>query len=199
MSTDRAHGAAHAAESRRRLVLASGSPRRAQLLRSIGLTFTVRPVDADESTREDEPPEQYVERLARTKASAIVAPDEIVLGADTTVVLDGQIIGKPTGPDDARAILRRLSARTHTVLTGIAVARTHDVMSAVDSTAVTFAPLPDSWIDRYVESGEPLDKAGAYGMQDGAGLFVTRIEGSPSTVIGLPLHRLAELGVPIVG
>jgi septum formation protein len=177
------------------LVLASASPRRAALLRSVGLPFTTRPVDIDESVAAGEAAAPYVERLARAKATAQVHDGEVVIGADTTVVLDDAIIGKPVDPDDARRILRTLSGRTHTVFTGVAVATTARVASGVARTEVTFAELPDTWIDRYVATGEPLDKAGAYGMQDGAALFVIGIAGSPSNVIGLPLHLLPQLGV----
>jgi septum formation protein len=177
------------------LVLASASPRRAALLRSVGLTFTTRPVDVDESVVPGEAAAPYVERLARAKATALVRDGEVVIGADTTVVLDDTIIGKPIDADDARRILRTLSGRTHTVCTGVAVATTTRVASGVARTDVTFAVLPDPWIDRYVATGEPLDKAGAYGMQDGAALFVLGIAGSPSNVIGLPLHLLPQLGV----
>jgi septum formation protein len=195
------------------VVLASASPRRVQLLRSIGIHPVVRPVDLDESVRADEAPRDYVERLAIAKATADVRPGEIVIGADTTVVLDEAIIAKPLDADDARRMLRALSGRTHTVFTGVAVitagaagsagptgrASGARMASAVERTDVTFAPLTAAVIDRYVATGEPLDKAGAYGMQDGAGLFVTRIDGSPSNVIGLPLHVLPALGVPLDG
>lgn len=179
------------------LVLASASPRRAQLLRSIGLDPVVRPVDVDESVRAGEAPPDYVERLARQKATTDARAGELVIGADTTVVLDDAIIGKPHDADDARRMLRTLSGRTHTVYTGVAVATTDRVVTAIERTDVTFAALTADLIDRYVSTGEPLDKAGAYGMQDGAGLFVTRIDGSPSNVIGLPLHVLPLLGVPL--
>jgi septum formation protein len=179
------------------LVLASASPRRAELLRAVGVPFVLRPIDVDESVLPAEAPAPYVERLARAKATARVGPDELVIGADTTVVVDDMIVGKPSDADDARRMLRLLSGRTHTVLTGVAVATTASVASGVARTDVTFAALPDAWIDRYVATGAPLDKAGGYGMQDGAALFVARIDGSPSNVIGLPLHLVSELGVPL--
>lgn len=182
-----------------RLVLASGSPRRFELLAGLGLTFELRPADLDESLLPGEPGPAYVERLAREKAAAVAGPDELVVAADTTVDLDGDLLGKPEDEDDARRLLRRLSGRTHHVHTGVCVHRSPAgpgrpvVCSTVVTTAVTFAELPDGWIDWYVGTGEPLDKAGGYGMQGSAALFVARIDGSPTNVIGLPLDALAGL------
>jgi septum formation protein len=182
-----------------RLVLASGSPRRFELLAGLGLTFELRPADLDEAVLPGESGPTYVERLAREKAAAVGVPGELVVAADTTVDLDGDLLGKPTDDDDARRLLRRLSGRTHHVHTGVCVHRVPTtpappvVCSAVVTTAVTFAELPDTWIDWYVGTGEPLDKAGGYGMQGSAALFVARIDGSPTNVIGLPLDTLATL------
>ena len=180
-----------------RLVLASGSPRRSELLAGLGLQFEIRPADIDESHPDFEPGQMYVGRLARAKAVAVARAGEVVVAADTTVDLDGELLGKPADPDDARVLLRRLSGRTHLVHTGVCVhwatGSTPAVRSDVITTAVTFAELPDRWIDWYAATGEPLDKAGGYGMQGSAALFVARIDGSPSNVIGLPLDTLAAL------
>ena len=182
-----------------RLVLASGSPRRFELLAGLDLAFDLRPADLDETQQPGEPGPTYVERLAREKAAAVAGPGELVVAADTTVDLGGELLGKPVDDDDARRLLRRLSGRTHHVHTGLCVHRaTHGadppvVRTAVVTTAVTFAVLPDAWIDWYVRTGEPLDKAGGYGMQGSAALFVARIDGSPTNVIGLPLDALARL------
>lgn len=180
-----------------RLVLASASPRRAELLAGLGLQFEVRPADLDEAKRDPETGPFYVGRLAREKAAAVARPGEVVIAADTTVDLDGDLLGKPSDAADARAILGRLSGRTHLVHTGVCVHRatepTPEIRSNVITTAVTFADLPDAWIDWYVGTKEPFDKAGGYGMQGSASLFVARIEGSPSNVIGLPLDTVANL------
>ena len=192
-------------------MLASGSPRRRELLAGLGLRFEVRPADIDESVHPGEAGDTYVVRLARAKASAVARPGDVVLAADTTVDLDGDLLGKPVDDDDARRLLRLLSGRTHLVRTGVCVHRSRQdpvaepaaagliavstpvVRCAVATTAVTFAELPGPWIDRYVATGEPLDKAGGYGMQGSASLFVARIDGSPSNVIGLPLGTVAAL------
>ncbi|HEY6530789.1 MAG TPA: Maf family protein [Acidimicrobiales bacterium] len=180
-----------------RLVLASGSPRRFELLAGLGLQFEIRPADLDESHPDFEPGPMYVGRLARAKAAQVARPDDVVIAADTTVDLDGELLGKPTDADAALVMLRRLSGRTHHVHTGVCVHRatepTPEIRSQVVTTAVTFAELPDTWIDWYVETGEPFDKAGGYGMQGSAALFVARIEGSPTNVIGLPLDTLFDL------
>ncbi len=183
-----------------RLVLASASPRRQELLADLGLVFEVRPADIDESVRAGESGVTYVERLAREKAMTVARPGELVLAADTTVDLDGDLLGKPVDADDARGLMRRLSDSTHHVHTGVAAVLTDDDTSAlartastVVTTAVTFAPVPDEWIDWYIDTGEPFDKAGGYGMQGSAAIFVHRIDGSPSNVIGLPLDATASL------
>ena len=181
------------------LVLASASPRRRELLSDLGLAFEVRPADIDESVHPGESGITYVERLAREKALAVAAPGEIVIAADTTVDLDGDLLGKPVDADEARSLMRRLSNTTHHVHTGVAIVAIDDdpgrtrVVSDVVTTAVTFAPVPDEWIDWYIDTGEPFDKAGGYGMQGAAAIFVHRIDGSPSNVIGLPLDTVAAL------
>lgn len=183
-----------------RLVLASGSPRRREMLENLGVEFVVRPVDIDETPREGEQPEPYVLRLARAKAQAAVADaDEVVLAADTIVASGDELLGKPRDPDDARRMLEQLSGREHQVLTGVAVTQAdHGLRAEVERTRVQFAELSAAEIDWYVESREPLDKAGAYAIQGLGALFVTRLEGNYSNVVGLPLpltyRLLAEFG-----
>ena len=177
------------------IVLASSSPRRADLLRAAGFTFTVDPVDVDESALPGETAEGHVRRLARAKAQAGADrhPGRTVLGADTVVVVDGRILGKPRNAADAAAMLTALSGRVHHVFTGVAVARNGMVRDAVDVSAVTFAPMPPDEIAGYAASGEPQDKAGAYAIQGWASRYIDRLEGSYSGVVGLPVavvHRL---------
>jgi septum formation protein len=171
------------------LVLASTSPRRAELLTAAGLPFTVQPVDADESGDPREEPEAYVRRVAALKADAAGQPpaDTVVLTADTVVVIDGERLGKPVDAADARDMLARLSGRTHEVLTAIALS--HRTMRTVDvaRTLVTFNVVPPHVIKWYVATGEPLDKAGAYAIQGLASRFIERIEGSYTNVVGLPV------------
>jgi septum formation protein len=169
-------------------VLASRSPRRAELLQAAGIEFTSRAADIDETLREGEAPRDYVLRLAEEKAQAIPAgEDEIVLGADTSVVLGGEIMGKPVDAADATRMLRALSGQRHEVITGVCLKRGIEVLCDVASTAVWFAPLSDAEIATYVESEEPMDKAGAYGIQGLASRFVERIDGSYTNVVGLPI------------
>lgn len=190
------------------LVLASGSPRRADLLSAAGFTFETVSVDVDETPGPDEPPDRYVRRLAAEKsarAQQVVrktpssAGDPIVLGADTTVVVDGEILAKPTGDEEGRAMLRRLSGRTHQVLTGISLRQGAYEIGRVESTDVDFLALDESDIDWYVRTGEGSDKAGGYAIQGFASRFIPRIAGSYSNVVGLPVSAvwelLAELGV----
>ena len=181
----------------RRLVLASRSPRRAELLAVFGLPFDVLPADVDESRQPGEHPNGYVERLARDKAEAVAGPEVIALGADTAVVHEGDVLGKPAHPAEALAMLRRLSGETHHVVTGVAVAAIVDeqvlIESVVETARVTMAVLTDDEVAAYVATGEPLDKAGAYAIQGRGGLFVESIEGHPSTVVGLPLPAARRL------
>jgi septum formation protein len=178
----------------RRLVLASGSPRRHQLLVSIGVDFTAIAPDIDERPAEGEDPVAYVERLAREKAAAVpVEAGDVVVAADTTVALDRRILAKPADAADARRMLRALSGRSHDVHTAVAVRVGERVVSAVVTTRVCMVELGDDDLDWYLATGEPLDKAGAYALQEGGGLFVDRVEGSASNVVGLPLAVLAEL------
>ena len=180
------------------LVLASASPRRQELLADLGLSFAVRPADIDESVQPGEAGADYVRRLAREKAVAVAQPGELVIAADTTVDLNGELLGKPVDEDDARALMCKLSDSVHHVHTGVCALLIEADGSSreeftVVTTAVTFAPVPDAWIDWYIATGEPFDKAGGYGMQGSAAIFVHRIDGSPTNVIGLPLDATASL------
>jgi septum formation protein len=176
-----------------RLVLASGSPRRRELLGQLGVTFDVVSPDVDETQRPDETPIELAARLAGEKARAVAAarPDDVVVAADTVVDVDGVVLGKPDDDADARRMLRRLSGRRHLVHTGIGVADAGRVDVEVVTTTVEFAALSDADIDWYVSTGEPHDKAGAYAIQGIAAVLVTAVEGSPSNVVGLPLATLA--------
>lgn len=183
-----------------RLILASGSPRRRDLLSRLDLDFTVRPVEVDETPADGEEPWEYVLRLAREKATTEVNDGELVLAADTVVALDGELLGKPRDSGEARAMLERLSGREHLVATGVALFD-HDQegrASGVEQTRVVMASVEDGDIDWYVETTEPMDKAGSYAIQGLGALFVEEIHGNYSNVVGLPLpllHRLAgELG-----
>lgn len=182
------------------IVLASGSPRRKELLSTLGLTFRAEVSDADEHIAERIPPSVFVERLARRKASAIVEKyhgterDTLIIGADTIVVLDGQILGKPTSEAHAEDMLTMLQGRTHEVYTGLCVWRIPDGRTMVghSRTEVTMRTLSQEEITRYVKSGEPMDKAGAYAIQGLGSTIVTRINGDYFTVVGLPLYLLAD-------
>jgi septum formation protein len=177
------------------VILASQSPRRRDLLDLIGITHVVRPADIDESVLPDEAPIPHCERLARSKAAtlAVRSPDAVVIAADTIVVLDGEILGKPADVGEARATLARLSGRTHTVHTAMAVALGGETVSAVESVQVTFRPLTADEIAAYVATGEPMDKAGAYGIQGFGATIVERIDGDYFSVMGLGLRRLVAL------
>ena len=170
------------------LVLASQSPRRSEILRQAGIEFTVRVADVDESTLPLESPAEYVQRLAAAKAYAVEAADgETILGADTTVVIDGEILSKPADAADACRMLGRLSGRRHEVLTGICLRRGGRDLRDYVTTGVVFAALSDAEIGEYVATGEPMDKAGAYAIQGLASKFVERIEGDYFNVMGLPV------------
>ena len=176
------------------LLLASGSPRRAELMRAAGFEFDVAPSDVDESPLPGERPREYVLRLALEKARAArAAPGQVVLGADTTVVIDDTILGKPATAVEAADMLRRLSGRVHEVWTGVAVRRDGAEVSEVGVTRVEFAPMTPDEIAWYVASGEPEGKAGAYAVQGLASRFVTHIEGSYSNVVGLPVALVYQL------
>ncbi|MCA0270208.1 MAG: Maf family protein [Bacteroidetes bacterium] len=179
----------------RPLVLASASPRRRALLAMAGIPHTVRPADVDETPPPGMDPATLVQHLAMEKALALAAlhPDELVLGADTVVAVDGSILNKPTDADEAARMLRRLAGRAHTVYTGLALVHLASDRRVCmhEATTVFFAPMTDDEIAAYVATGSPLDKAGAYGIQDDRGaLHIERIEGDYYTVVGLPLHRL---------
>lgn len=177
-----------------RFVLASASPRRRELLGRLGIDPVVRPVDVDERPRPGEPARDLVLRLAHAKAAACDAPvADVVLAADTVVVVDGDVLGKPVDAADAAAMLRRLSGRGHEVLTAVVVRHDGRVGEAVVSTEVAFRALEPAEIAWYVATGEPADKAGAYAIQGGAGAFVTGIVGSDTSVIGLPLAATVDL------
>lgn len=180
------------------LYLASGSPRRRELLTQIGVPFLSQIVPIDENPLPDEPPVAYVERLARAKAQAGLAAlsqphDAVVLGADTAVVLDGRILGKPADAAEAQATLTALSGRSHQVLTAVALASPTRVAVRVVSSLVSFRPLRAEEIAAYWASGEPQDKAGSYAIQGLAAVFVSQLQGSYSAVVGLPLCETAEL------
>jgi len=170
------------------LVLASQSPRRMEILRQAGIPFTARPANVDETPLLHEKPEAYVQRLAEWKARAVPAdPGDTVLGADTTVVIDGEMLGKPADADDARRMLTLLSGRRHEVLTGICLKRGAKVVCDWAATFVWFAPLETQDIEEYILSGEPRDKAGAYAIQGLASKFIEKIEGCYFNVVGLPV------------
>lgn len=198
-----------------RLILASASPRRRELLAQAGYVFAVEAADVDESVRAGEDAGTYVKRLAEEKARAVLAryagptrdgeavsngpPGSeaalplIVLGADTTVVCDGEILAKPADAEDAKRMLRRLSGRVHEVLTGVAVATRAGVVSGVETTSVTFAEIPEAELDFYCATQEPMDKAGAYGIQGYAARWIPRIDGDYFNVMGLPIARVVRM------
>ena len=178
-----------------KLVLASGSPRRAEILESVGWEFTKHVADIDESEREGEKPGDYVVRLAREKAESVASkyPSEIVLGADTTVLINGKILGKPADLEDARRMLKMLAGNWHEVLTGIAIVQNGETRSAIQRTRVKFAPMSDAEILFLAECGDPLDKAGAYAVQAQAALFIEGIEGDYWNVVGLPISLVYRL------
>lgn len=177
------------------LILASSSPRRQELLQQIGLDFTVYSPDIDESVRPDETVQAYVERLARAKAQAVLAqfPDAVVIAADTSLSVDGQIIGKPESKQHAFAIWSQLSGRQHDVLSGVCVATSQQISSIVVTTHVEFQSLSPDDMENYWATGEPLGKAGAYAIQGIAAQYIPRIEGSYSNVVGLPLYETLQL------
>lgn len=178
-----------------RLVLASASPRRARLLAEAGYAFEVVPADIDERRLGRETPVAYVRRLARGKAEAVAPryPGRVVVGADTIVVIDGLVLGKPADATEAAGMLGRLAGRCHTVLTGVALVRDARSEVAVERTEVTFTALDADRIRWYVETGEPDDKAGAYAAQGIGSRFIERIEGSYSNVVGLPIPVVGRL------
>jgi septum formation protein len=181
--------------SRPPIVLASGSPRRKQLLELIGIDCDVVPSGVDERPETDEAPAEFARRAAREKALDVATrrPGCWVLGADTVVEIDGRILGKPEDAADARAMLRSLSDREHLVHTAVSLVVDGEAGGLVDTATVRFFDLEDTVISWYVNTGEPADKAGAYAIQGIGGLLVAEMRGSPHTVVGLPIHRLPEL------
>jgi septum formation protein len=178
-----------------RVILASGSPRRHALLSMIGIGHEVMPADIDESYRPGEPPLAHAERLAREKGAVVATrhPDAVIISADTIVVIDEQVLGKPRDEADAAHMLRQLSGRTHLVYTAVAAARGGRLESGVEVVAVTFRALGDEEIASYIATGEPMDKAGSYGIQGYGATIVERIDGDYFAVMGLALARLVRL------
>ena len=187
---------------REKLVLASRSPRRTELLNRAGWPHEVMVAGIDESVRPDEEPAAYVQRLARSKAEAVAQRLEegVVLGADTTVVIANQILGQPTDEADARRMLELLNGKWHDVLTGVALVRVGgESRVGYETTRVRFAEMSASEIDWYIASGEPFDKAGAYGIQDKASLFIEEIQGDYFNIMGLPIRLAYELAADLHG
>ena len=178
---------------RPRVILASASPRRRELLTLIGVEHEVRPADIDESYLPHETPRAHAERLAREKASAIDDDGAVTIGSDTIVVVDGDVLGKPRDGAHAHEMLRRLSGRSHTVMTGVAVRWQGRMASGLEEVGVTFRSLTDDEIDRYIATGEPMDKAGAYGIQGYGATIVERVDGDYFAVMGLAVNRLMRL------
>jgi septum formation protein len=178
-----------------RLILASQSPRRAELLQRLGLDFDIRPADIDESYIDHEMPADHAERLAREKALAVAreAPEALVVGSDTIVILESDVLGKPRDPDEAVRMLLRLAGREHEVFTAVAVVHGDRCESALERVRVRFRPLDRAECERYAATGEPLDKAGAYGIQGYGSALVEEIHGDYFAVMGLPVVRTLEL------
>jgi len=177
------------------IILASGSPRRRELLELIGLRFEVRPAAEEETPEPDETPAAFAVRAARAKAELVAAEHRRtpVLASDTVVEIDGRVLGKPVSTSEARAMLRLLSGRTHQVHTAVALTANGRCRSLLDTADVRFRSLDEDTIKWYVATTEPMDKAGAYAVQGAGGLLVESVTGSPQTVIGLPIHRLPAL------
>jgi len=183
------------------LVLASRSPRRSEILQQAGIPFVTRPADVDEAPRDHEHPRDYVTRIAMDKAAAVAAAaGDIILGADTTVVIQGEMLAKPRDPADAARMLETLSGQRHEVLTGICLKSAARIVQDWSETSVWFVPLSRREIEDYVASGEPMDKAGAYAIQGLASKFIQRIEGCYFNVVGLPIaavyRHLREMAAP---
>lgn len=178
-----------------KLILASGSPRRRELLAQAGFAFEVQAADIDETEHSSEAPEEYVRRLAHEKAQAIAArnPDAVVLGADTTVAIDSELLGKPADRADAERMLRLLSGRAHQVHTGLGVISGSGARIHVETTTVFFRAITDDELRAYLNSGDAMDKAGAYGIQGYAARWIPRIEGDYFNVVGLPIAAVVEL------
>lgn len=177
------------------MILASASPRRAEILTAVGWEFEKQTTDIDESVFEGEPAENYVQRLAAEKARVIAEKnaDALVLGADTTVVIDEKIIGKPKDFDEAGEMIKILSGNWHEVLTGVAIVRNSETLVDFQRTSVKFAEMTEAEIEFLVQKGKPLDKAGAYAVQEQAALFIEKIEGDYWNVVGLPVNMVYSL------
>ena len=179
------------------IILASASPRRRELLTQMGITdFTVRPARGEERARPGLPPDELVEQLALQKAREVqrtAGAEDIIIGADTVVALDGAVLGKPKDEAEARAMLRALAGRTHHVYTGLALLHGGEERTAHEETAVTFRPIGNDEIEAYLATGESMDKAGAYGIQGRACVFVSSIRGDYYNVVGLPVCRLSQM------
>jgi septum formation protein len=177
------------------LILASSSPRRRELLTEAGIAFTVHPADIDETHRPGESPIDFTQRLAREKAEAIFAkhPEATVLGADTVVVCDEEILGKPSDETDAARMLKKLSGRDHQVITGVALVSLSGTQTHVETTIVTMREISEEEIKKYIATGEPMDKAGAYAIQGAAAAFISKIEGDYSNVVGLPVKLVQQM------
>ena len=178
-----------------KVILASGSPRRRQLLDLVGIEHEVSPSNIDEKMRPRETPRRYAERLAREKASAVATrnPETLTIAADTIVIVNRKVLEKPLDHDDARRMLSMLSGREHTVITAVAVARGRKLRSAIEEVKVKFRRLRDDEIDAYIATGEPMDKAGAYGIQGYGATIVECVDGDYFAVMGLPLARVVTL------
>jgi MAF protein len=178
-----------------RIVLASASPRRRELLETLGVKYEILPALGPEQPPEGADAEQTVRALSRSKALEVARkrPDAVVVGADTVVVCDGKILGKPRDEENARQMLRMLSGRDHSVFTGVTLVCGEKVLTEAEQTKVFFRAITDEEITRYIATGEPMDKAGAYACQGLASLFVERIEGDYFNVVGLPLYRLGQM------
>ena len=176
------------------LILASASPRRQELLKLFGYPFTVRVADIDETMDPHAAPYDEVGRVSRLKAQAVPrGNDDLVIAADTIVVCQGRVLGKPRDEDEAKAMLRLLSGRDHQVMTGLTVVRDAQVLSCTEVTDIHFRELTEKEIDAYIRTGEPMDKAGSYGIQGGAALFAEKLYGDYFNVVGLPVCRLGQL------
>jgi septum formation protein len=178
---------------RPRVILASQSPRRRELLRLVGIEHEVRPAGIDETYLPGEVPRDHALRLAREKVAAVAAPDAVVIGSDTIVVVDGDVLGKPEDANDAARMLRRLGGRSHEVITAVAVAWAGLVEADAETVTVAFHPLSERRIAAYVATGEPMDKAGAYGIQGYGAVNVASVQGDYFAVMGLPLQLLVRL------
>lgn len=188
------------------LILASQSPRRQQLLQQMGLTFIVKVADIDETMDPSQPPESQVAEVSARKATAIAeisCEEDIIIAADTIVVVDDTILGKPHSEEEAKAMLRRLSGRSHRVMTGVTVQKGSEALRHTEITEIRFRELTDTEISAYVASGDPMDKAGSYGIQNAAAVFVSGLQGDYFNVMGLPLCALTRLlrrfGVAVLG